>query len=628
MIALEPKPISQDWVDPNSFHEALSLHMKRHQESCITLQRGLAQADIKINSATIKVWASGLKLPRNIKSMQALARIEERYGLPDGYLRAKIPASDRASTRHPLRDVARSEQRRLAWHLPEDFSSRPKREQAEILKWIRTVVISGATEYRRYQSEAAKQIYAVRFPSLTGRKSRKAPAIVKAPANDTDGIAVSVVDASPQLLSEMAALVQFKSSTLTEIGFQRSGVWGEETAAQRIEHMALMFGALVSRPDSIVAGRGIPLEKLSFAMLIFPAVWDWYVQWRERRRGFYTRWEVEMLRLAMALTREKTGWLRQQPHMADRLQPVEGLIAPEDIEVAQSDWSAACDRAHAHAAARSKEIERVARIHRDPFEPILPVLEANSPVAEYRKIADEILRHAPNCDRYPRRAAESVRSFLLIRLGLHLGLRQKNLRQLLVCPRDQLPRSERKLESLKRGEIRWNDREHGWEVFIPAVAFKNADSSFFGGRPFRLVLPDLGGLYAHVSDYIQRHRAVLLGCAEDPGTFFVKTVKRTSSDAEYTQNNFYEAWRLITQRYGIYNPYTGRGAIKGLLPHGPHSIRDVLATHVLKQTGSYEQASYAIQDTPEMVAKHYGRFLPHDKSALAAEILNRVWEAA
>ena len=64
-------------------------------------------------------------------------------------------------------------------------------------------------------------------------------------------------------------------------------------------------------------------------------------------------------------------------------------------------------------------------------------------------------------------------------------------------------------------------------------------------------------------------------------------------------NTFYEAWRWIIQRYGIFNPYTGRGAIPGLLPHGPHSVRDVLATHVLKQTGSYEQASYAIQDTPE-----------------------------
>jgi hypothetical protein len=51
----------------------------------------------------------------------------------------------------------------------------------------------------------------------------------------------------------------------------------------------------------------------------------------------------------------------------------------------------------------------------------------------------------------------------------------------------------------------------------------------------------------------------------------------------------------------------------------------VLATHVLKQTGSYEQASFAIQDTPEMVAKHYGRFLPQDKALLAGQVLNQAW---
>lgn len=102
----------------------------------------------------------------------------------------------------------------------------------------------------------------------------------------------------------------------------------------------------------------------------------------------------------------------------------------------------------------------------------------------------------------------------------------------------------------------------------------------------------------------------------------------TTKNASYNRTAFYEAWRLTIQRYGIYNPYTGRGAIKGLLPHGPHNVRDVLATHILKQTGSYEQASYAIQDTPEMVANHYGRFLPQDKAGLAAKILNQVWEAA
>jgi hypothetical protein len=51
----------------------------------------------------------------------------------------------------------------------------------------------------------------------------------------------------------------------------------------------------------------------------------------------------------------------------------------------------------------------------------------------------------------------------------------------------------------------------------------------------------------------------------------------------------------------------------------------VLAAHILKRTGSYEQASYAIQDTPETVANHYKRFLPQDKAALAAQVLNKVW---
>lgn len=92
-------------------------------------------------------------------------------------------------------------------------------------------------------------------------------------------------------------------------------------------------------------------------------------------------------------------------------------------------------------------------------------------------------------------------------------------------------------------------------------------------------------------------------------------MKAKSGSPEYNQSSFYEAWRAVIQRHGIYNPYTGRGAIPGLLPHGPHNVRDVLATHVLKQTGSHEQASYAIQDTPETIAEHYGRFLPQDKAA-------------
>ncbi|EAV40519.1 hypothetical protein SIAM614_21567 [Stappia aggregata IAM 12614] len=304
------------------------------------------------------------------------------------------------------------------------------------------------------------------------------------------------------------------------------------------------------------------------------------------------------------------------------------MISQQDIIAAQDDWPGFCDTMFKHALRRKKEIERVAKIHRDPFEPIMPVLEAASPVGEYRKITEEILLRMPDEKRQPRAAAEATRSFLLLRIGLHTGLRQKNLRELLLCRPGDLPTPERKLEDLKRGELRWSTREKGWEILIPSVAFKNANSSFFGSKPFRLILPDLGRLYELIDAWIDRHRCRLIGPAADPGTFFVKTAKITSTNAAYSQTTFFEAWRAAIPRYGIYNPWTGRGAIEGLLPHGPHNVRDVLATHILKQTGSYEQASYAIQDTPDMVAKHYGRFLPQDKAEIAARILNQVWEAA
>ncbi|HWU83288.1 MAG TPA: hypothetical protein VN063_07345, partial [Methylophilaceae bacterium] len=566
-----PEPLWTQWEEPESLSEALNLHMRRHGDTVRHLFLALDSNGNAGDQRTLMKWVTGQLVPRTVQSLAVLTKIERRYRLPDGYFRSKMPNRSRAACGHGLEGISAHERRRLAWHLPDDFLSRSKTEQDEILTWVRRVIITGSTDYRRYQAQAMKQKYAVRFSAFSGRQRK--PGV----ANDNQDIDLddldaeldsAVMDAPAALDQEMNALLRFKTATLTAFGFQRNGVWNEETASQKVEHLGLMFGSLASDPRSTVKGCGVPLDSLCFAMLVFPAVWDWYLQWRERRRGFYTKWEVDMLSVVLGMTRAETGWIRQTPALADRLQPVPGLISEHDIGVARTDWDVACETFHKHARHRIKEIQRVARIHRDPFEPILPVLESDSPVGEYRKITEEIVRLMPDERRYPRAAAEAVRSFLLLRLGMHLGLRQRNLRELLVCPRGRVPTSERHLEDKKRGELRWSDRDHGWEVLIPAVAFKNSTSSFFGSKPFRLVLPDLAGLYDMIEAYLDRHRARLIGDAADPGTFFVKSVKRTSADASYNQNTFYEAWRLTIQRYGIYNPYTGRGAIRGLLPHG------------------------------------------------------------
>ena len=626
MINDFPEPIWNEWEDPPSFGEALDLQMRRHRDGSHRLCTAIAAAGDTFNWATIRSWRRGQKEPQSVASLEILGRIEARYRLPLGYFRSKLGHLARATTGLSLPGVRASERRRLIWHLPDDYDRRSRSEQREILDWVRRVIISGSTEYRRFQALAIRDRYAIRF---------KRADIIDSPIDDEDDDLILEepelahrLDAPASLQCEMDDLLNFKTATLATIGYQRSGVWGAETASQKLEHLGLLFGALAAAPVGRIRGFGAPIDTLGFGLLVFPAVWDWYVQWRERRRGFYTRWEVDMLRLAIALTRKEFGWIRQSPDLAKRLREVPGLVSSAEIEAATGDWPAACDRLYTHGLARAKEIERVARVHRDPFEPILPILEAESPLAEYRAITEEILRRMPDARRYPKCAAEAVRSSLMLRFGLHLGVRQKNLRQLVFQPRNGNPTPERILEADRRGELRWNEREHAWEVLIPATAFKNSRSSYFAQKPFRLVLPDLGRLYEFIDTYLDRHRGRLLNDAADPGTFFVKTVKTTSVNAAYDQTTFYEAWRLIIQRYGIYNPYTGRGVVRGLLPHGPHNVRDVLATHILKRTGSYEQASYAIQDTPETVAHHYGRFLPQDKAALAAQVLNKVWAGA
>ncbi|MDB5459444.1 MAG: hypothetical protein JWO72_1185 [Caulobacteraceae bacterium] len=593
--------------------------MRRHGDNPYRLRRVLSMKGFRVDCTTLRTWRLGVKSPAHRDSLAILGCLEARWRLPAGYFRSKLPRTGRATKGHDLPGLPGSERRRIAWHLPDDFDDRPREERDEIVAWVRRVIVSGATDYRRYQAAALKQPFAVRFPGLH---------LVGDGVKETipDGGRAGNVRAPAQLAAEMAELIEFKTATLTRLGYRRSGVWGKVTALQKVKHLGLMFGALVASPAGPVSGRGIPLSSLSSALLVLPSVWDWYLRWREQRRGFYTAWETDMLANAAALTHPETGWLTQTPGLVSRLGPVPGLATEEEVLNVGEDWKAACGRLYEFALARGVELRRATRVHRDPFEAVLAVLEAESPVAEYRKIADEILRLAPCARRYPKAAAEAARSYLMIRLGLHLGFREKNLRQLLICRRGDTPTPERRLVDSACGELRWSERDEGWEVFVPANAFKNANSSFFGKRPFRLLLPDLGDLYAHIERYVGRHRPVLLGPRADPGTFFVKSGKGPAGGATYNQTTFYEAWRWTIQRYGTFNPYTGRGAIPGLLPHGPHNVRDVLATHILKQTGSYEQASYAIQDTPEMVANHYGRFLPADKAAIAAQILNRVWE--
>lgn len=603
-VVVHPAPLWSLIKTPKSFQEALDLQMERHADTAYGLHAAIRAAGCSLAYTTLLHWRRGTRAPQGAASLKAVSVIEQRYRLQPGYFAGPL-ARGRVYQTNARRAPRVIRPHKLAWHLPHDFETRSEPEKAEILQWVKTHIMGAATAYRRYHVGMARQRFSLNF---SGKDSGQA-------------------SASPRLREEMDALLKFKSASLTDLGYERFGVWGPATVVQRRRHLALMFGALAAPADGPAQGLGAPREAMTLALLAIPEVWDWYVRWRERRRGFYTIWEADMLMLGSALTRPRTGWLRQTPWLASRLRPLPGLVDEAAIARIQADWDGACDRAFGHTRSRAQDVARLRRVHRDPFEAILPILEADNPLGEYRKIVLELVRRMPDAAYDAVGAAETTRAVLMMRFALHLGLRAKNLRQLLLCPPDAVPRSESDLEALGRGELRWSPSENAWAVFIPCSAFKNGNSAYFSRQPFRVLLPDVDHLYRWIALYISRDRPCLLNGAGDPGAFFVKSVKYRGCRPCFTQASFYQTWQDVIQRYGIYNPWTGRGAIPGLKSHGPHNVRDVLATHMLKVTGSYEQAGYAIQDSARSVAAHYARFYPQDKAALAAKVLDGVWTA-
>ncbi|MBC9248574.1 hypothetical protein H4P12_18085 [Paracoccus sp. 11-3] len=160
------------------------------------------------------------------------------YRLPAGYFAGRMGGTHRAPDDFDLNEITPTERRRLAWHLPEDFNRRPCREQAEIVDWVWIVIISGSAHYRRYQMAMMRQRYAVRFTCASGPRRKSS---ITAAEGKSD-----IINASKRLNDEMAEILSFKTSTFAAFGLQRNGVWGEETASQKVEHSG--FGSVFLLP--------------------------------------------------------------------------------------------------------------------------------------------------------------------------------------------------------------------------------------------------------------------------------------------------------------------------------------------------------------------------------------------
>ena len=595
------------------------------------------QADFgRVNSKLIRDWQSGT-LPKTIRSLNIINSIEKKWGDVAFCLLAYV---DNYSAKKYMLSTYFSKKRDCSLiisHLPDNYWFVSEEERQEINTWMRENMLGGATAYRRYAIKARGVPFQIKLEHHPADDSAKQKISHKSPGRDAnDDCPASrprTITAPPRLQYEIDKLILFKTSSITDENYRRHNKWSDSTADIIRLNFGLLFGAVHAPADGPVKGCGVPLEHLSLALLVFPDFWKWYLEWRKMRRGNFSAAEITILNYARGWLRRKTGWIAQNESLIDGVMPIidqrtgNVLISQGAIDEARSNWKRACKKMYKRMLQLVRDVSDNVQKSRNPFDAIRPVLQSDEPMRVYKQIADEILLCPANAASGRFGEAEKSRSYLIIRVASQLGSRSKNLRELLVCPRDQRPRALNELMILKRGELRWSDEDNAWEVVIPKSAFKNSGSKYFKSGPFRKVLKYDPILYRIIDEYITIHRATLLAGRADPGTLFIKGPHKGAEDASYGSQAFYSAYSTIIRNYGIYNPYTGKGAITGLLPHGPHAVRDVRATHILKATGSYEQAAYSIQDDVATIELYYAEFDPHDREKIVSRILDPVWEA-
>jgi hypothetical protein len=579
---------------PSDFRSALEVAIER-----IGLTTFRVAALAGGHNSVIANWISGLTYPAR-RSYSFIQRIEKSLGLPPKALISRIAhhwSKRFRSADYPefitingSRVPLRSDKHLLTQLrplLPNDYDQRAIDEREEIASWLITNLIRYQSEYGRSHRLLIKAPYRIKeFPSL--------------------------------LKTEWEELVKFKCDKIPPPGMKRHHTWSSAATTLFKNEIGGILGVLTlpkTSKNPLLCGLGLDPNDLTLAMLICPKLLHSWVQWRGKRRQYiggtherYTKYESRIIFAVGSLLNQEVGWIRQRRDLADHLKTIPGFIDNAFIKRARNDWDAVCGEALSYYNNLATNIEDIAEQIRDPFEPILPILESDNPIAALKLLADNVINDMPDQSTAPLQAARSMRNYLIVRILSATALRSRNMRELTYLDDNS-------------GELRYEGDK--WVIEISNTRFKNKNSSFFGPKRkkanYRKILPDIDLLYSRIEEYVKVHRPLLLG-KEKSDILLVANEKRPM----ITATKFHETYRTLTMRYLAHNPYLQSG-ITGIKPHGPHTVRDIIATHVIKVTGSYELAAYAIGDSLRTVQEHYVRFMPKDKVHLVDGVINSSW---
>lgn len=338
------------------------------------------------------------------------------------------------------------------------------------------------------------------------------------------------------------------------------------TAGRCFQFVAAYFGWL-ARPTE---RGGAGLEPAACQSLSFFTDVDrlsQYFEWRiTRAEGVISGEIVTMLQFAAMLMHPSTGFLRHNPAFGKAL----GITS-------EAEWTRQCDVALQWARNSKKKIAKKLRKSRDPFVPIRSIVELRSPMSA---VADAIQRmQAARVLTGGKEEAIWGRDLLLLMLLSSNPIRARNVKELTW-------------RSDNSGELR-QDADGGWRIVIERHRLKNADGAARDADYNCRVQP---AVWPHLERYLREYRPLLTGAATD-------YVFISPSGKNRPWRGLNRRFMAITRRFFVGTP-----------GFGPHAMRHIVATAILKRSGSIVLAAKALHDRPATVQKHYGFLLNDDVS--------------
>lgn len=580
--------MADDFALPERFSDALTELIEKSGRSKSSIARAAGLTD-----SVLATWMHGDVRPSKIEKVR---KLEEVLNITPGLLVNRLPSTQLWRNRN---EHVPSEWWPEKWR-ERDAASNHRHKRREVLSSIPKVAFEAGGDELRQAFEKALSYVQAGGSQLEYRQDLVKQLELHYAFRERDW--------PNELLREWETLKKYKMEPDSFHNEERNSTWAPSTAELGRKLLESFYGYLLlpaDPGDPGRSGRGLKQEELTIAWLTIPAVVKGYLGFRRARAGKFNNGISTFVAKWGALLRPQSGWLWQHPELQQRLPQEE-----QQFIAARDGWQSHCMQAHTELKATIKRLENKGHIDysRDPFAPILPILDHPEPIKPvlealriYRKEIETSER--PN-ELVSSQLATRWRNYLLLSLLIRLPLRAKHW-TLMTYRADNT------------GTLRRSPEGH-WQLVIPFEEFKNSRNKkiftphsrdrllilSFEKEPLKQMVPVL-------ELYLERYWPIIAG--EGDVLFPSLTGKALKV------MGLSDAVRNWTREY-LSQDSLRKCGLPGVHAFAPHAFRDIVATHVLKTTGSIELAANILLDSPEIVAKHYARFLPHDR-------LERVFQA-